>query len=114
MISPKPRMRAGSDAKSVTRGSFCRLVISWTATSSAITGSTPSTSPGRCGRTRDSCCVALGEVAGAGRAGAVLEGEPRVDAPGRDDLVRLPECGQGRRTDRAAHRVAGRERSRDD
>jgi len=45
VMSPNERMLSGSVAKSVARGSFCRVVRSWTAIVSTITGATPSTRP---------------------------------------------------------------------
>jgi hypothetical protein len=47
-MSPNARRLSGSAAKSVARGSFWRVVTSWTAIVSTITGATPSTRPEPC------------------------------------------------------------------
>ncbi len=44
-MGPNGRSDDASPPKSVTRGSFWRLVTSWTAIGSTITGATPATRP---------------------------------------------------------------------
>ena len=69
-------------------------------------------SDGARARTDDDVAVAGREEAPAGRA--ALRREGCADAVRSDDFVRSPERAGRRRADRAAHRVARRERGRDD
>ena len=96
------------------RGSVWREVESWTATVSMIAGVTPSTSPEpRSARSTSSTtrCVEQVRRPCSTPSAFGVDGFAVFD---RDPLVARAERTQHRRTDRAAHRVAGTERGRDD